>query len=68
MPKVTVTFDKVNAAEDEIAEYIHTNLASMGGCRHPSDPLFYSLRITEISFHRGGTYVIGPRKTKQETT
>jgi hypothetical protein len=68
MPKVTITYDSLKATHEEIAEYIFSALESMGGCLHPEDPLFQSMRIQQLTFHRGPTLTTEPRKLKMKGT
>jgi hypothetical protein len=36
------------ASEEDIAEFIADSLSWAGGCRHPEDPLFSSLKVSAV--------------------
>lgn len=61
--KATITFEKpVDASLDDVAEFIDDALSSMGGSRHPEDPMFVSLTMVHIRVH-GRDYE--PRQRKR---
>lgn len=50
--KATITFIKPDGASiEDVAEFIDDALSSMGGCRHPDDPMFSSLKMSCIRVH-----------------
>jgi len=36
----------------DVENYVITELQSSGGCRHPEDPLFNSLKEVKVIYHR----------------
>lgn len=47
-----IIFDKPEGATlEDVAHFIRSALTSMGGCLHPEDPMFHSLKLKEIIVH-----------------
>lgn len=61
--KAIVIFDIPRSVDaDDVAGFISDALESMGGCRHPEDPLFESLSIKSVTI--GGVKYINPKPKK----
>lgn len=51
--KLILEFDRVQGASyGVVKDYIETELAGAGGCRHPQDPLFDSLQNIKVTLYR----------------
>jgi hypothetical protein len=50
---IIITYDAPEGStKADVEYYIVSELQSSGGCRHPEDPLFDSLKDVKILYHR----------------
>jgi len=51
--KITIQVEfPERATEDDVASFVADSLEWAGGCRHPEDPMFHSLRVFEVKIGR----------------